>query len=62
MLMHAGLSASTVILAVPMALALVPGLTYDLVLAAALWVFVAAVAVANHGHLSRHRPLPRRVA
>jgi CAAX protease family protein len=62
MLMHAGLSAFTVILAVPPTIALVPGLTYDLVLAAALWAFVGAVAVINHGHLSRHPPLRGRVA
>jgi CAAX protease family protein len=62
MLMHAGLSAFTVILAVPPTIALVPGLTYDLVLAAALWAFVGAVAVAQGGHLSRQPPLRRRVA
>jgi hypothetical protein len=31
--------------------------TYDLVLAAALWVFVGAIALANGGHLSRQPPL-----
>jgi uncharacterized protein len=62
MLMHAGLSAFTVILAVPPTIALVPGLTYDLVLAAALWTFVGAVAMVNHGHLSRNPPLRGRVA
>ena len=36
-------------------------LTYDLVLAAALWVVVGAVALAQGGHLSR-QPLRRRVA
>jgi hypothetical protein len=39
----------------------VVAVTYDLVLAAVLWLFVAAVAVANGGHLSR-QPLRRRVA
>jgi hypothetical protein len=33
-----------------------------LVLGAALWVVVAALAVANHGHLSRQPPLRTRVA
>jgi uncharacterized protein len=61
MLMHAGLSAFTVILAAPMALALVPGLTYDLVLAAALWLVVAVLAVATRGNFTRE-PLRRRVA
>ena len=59
MLMHASLTASTLILQ-PLATG-VPLLTYDLVLAGALWVFVAAVAVAKGGHLSR-QPLRRRVA
>ncbi len=31
---------------------------YDLVWAAVLWLVVAAVAAANHGHVSR-QPLPR---
>lgn len=51
MLMHASLSASTRILQPP--LTGVPLLTFDLVLTAALWVVVAAVAVANRGKLSR---------
>ena len=59
MLMHASLTASTLILQ-PLATG-VPLLTYDLVLAGALWVFVAAVAVVNGGQLSR-QPLRRRVA
>jgi len=42
MLMHASLSASRRILN-PVGLALVPGLIYDLIFAAALWVVVAAV-------------------
>ena len=60
MLMHASLTASTLIL-MPLATAGVPGLTYDLVLAAVLWVVVAAVAVAKGGQLSR-QPLRRAVA
>jgi hypothetical protein len=36
-------------------------LTYLLVWAAALWVVVAAVAVASRGHLSR-QPLRRQMA
>jgi hypothetical protein len=60
MLMHASLTASTLILG-PLAVSGVPLLTWNLVLAGALWVFVAAVAVAKGGHLSR-QPLRRRVA
>ena len=60
MLMHASFSASMLILQ-PLRLALVPGLTWNLVLAAALWVVVGAVAVAQGGHLTR-QPLRRRVA
>jgi uncharacterized protein len=37
-------------------------LTYDLVLAAALWIVVGVVAVANGGHLSRQPLSSRRVA
>jgi membrane protease YdiL (CAAX protease family) len=51
MLMHASLSASRVILN-PVGLALVPGLIYDLIFAAALWVVVAAV--------QRQQTLPRQ--
>src|SRR5215216_3498452 len=60
MLMHASLSASMLIQQ-PLGLALVPGLAWNLVLAAALWVVVGAVALAQGGHLSR-QPLRRRVA
>ncbi|HEX2740474.1 MAG TPA: hypothetical protein VHM69_08510, partial [Rubrobacter sp.] len=60
MLMHASLTASTLILG-PLAISGVALLTYSLALAAATWVVVAAVAVAQGGHLSR-RPLLRRVA
>jgi membrane protease YdiL (CAAX protease family) len=45
-LMHAPLSASQLIL-IPLAISGVQVVTYDLVFAAALWVFVAAVAVAQ---------------
>jgi hypothetical protein len=60
MLMHAVFSASMLILQ-PLGLALVPGLIWNLMLAAALWVVVGAVAVAQGGHLSRQPPLRRRV-
>jgi uncharacterized protein len=59
-LMHASLTASTIFIFTPLATG-VSFLTYVWVLAAALWVVVAAVAVANKGHLSR-QPLRRRVA
>src|SRR5829696_2235376 len=60
MLMHASFSASMLI-EQPLGLALVPGLAWNLVLAAALWVIVGAVALAHGGHLSR-QALRRRVA
>ena len=60
MLMHASFSASMLIQQ-PLGLALVPGLAWNLVLAAALWVVVGAVTLANHGHLSR-QPLRRQMA
>jgi uncharacterized protein len=60
MLMHASFSASMLIQQ-PLGLALVPGLAWNLVLAAALWVVVGAVALTQGGHLSR-QPLRRRVA
>jgi CAAX protease family protein len=47
-LMHAPLAASQLIL-IPSAISGVQVVTYDLIVAAALWVFVAAVAVANRG-------------
>jgi hypothetical protein len=37
-------------------------LTYNLALAAVLWVVVGALALANHGHLTRQPPLRGRVA
>lgn len=52
MLIHAVFSASSLILE-PLVLGVVPGLSYQLVLGAALWLAVGAVALANHGHLTR---------
>jgi membrane protease YdiL (CAAX protease family) len=60
MLMHASLSASMLTLE-PLGLAAVPGSLWALVLAAAWWVVVGAVALAQGGHLSRG-PLRRRAA
>jgi membrane protease YdiL (CAAX protease family) len=61
MLMHASFSASMLIQQ-PLGLALVPGLAWNLVLAAALWVVVGAVSLAQGGHLSRQPPPRRQVA
>jgi CAAX protease family protein len=52
MLMHASLSSGMLILT-PTAISGVPLLTWLVVLAAVLWVIVAAVALANHGQLAR---------
>jgi hypothetical protein len=60
MLMHASLTASMLILG-PLALSGVPLVTYLLVLAGALWVVIAAVAMANRRQVPRH-PVLRRVA
>jgi len=60
MLMHASLTSGMLILT-STALSGVSLLTWLVVLAAVLWVVVAAVAVASHGHLSR-QPLRTRVA
>jgi membrane protease YdiL (CAAX protease family) len=60
MLMHVTLTASTLILQ-PLDVAGMRALTYDLVLAAALWLLIAALAMANGRHLSRP-PLRPRVA
>jgi membrane protease YdiL (CAAX protease family) len=62
MLMHASLTACTFILG-PSALAIsgTALLTYDLVLSAAWWVVIAAVAVATRRQLSR-QPLPGQAA
>ena len=59
-LMHASLTASTIFIFTPLATG-VSFLAYVWLLAAALWVVVAAVAVVNGGQLSR-QPLRRRVA
>ena len=56
MLMHVSLTTGNVIF-VPLATG-VPLVAWSLVLAAALWVVVAAVAATNRGQLSR-QPLPR---
>lgn len=60
MLMHVSLTASTLILQ-PLDVAGMRALTYDLVLAAALWLLIAALAMANGRQLSRP-PLRPRVA
>jgi hypothetical protein len=60
MLMHGSATGSLVIFA-----SLAPGwplFIFTLVLGAALWVIIGAIAIANHGHLSRQPPLQRRVA
>lgn len=59
MLMHASFTASTLILRPPATGA--PALTWNLVFAVAMWVVVAAVAVANGGQLSR-QPFRKQVA
>jgi hypothetical protein len=60
MLMHASLVVFWLIFT-PLAISELPLVTWYLVWAAVLWVVVAAVAVANGGHISR-QPLRRRVA
>jgi membrane protease YdiL (CAAX protease family) len=60
-LMHASLIVSTLFALAPAALAGVVYVTWSLALAAAFWVAVAAVAVANGGRLAR-QPLRPRVA
>ena len=59
-LMHASLTASTLILQ-PLAVSGVALLAVTLAYAAATWVLVAAVVLAQGGHLSR-QPLRKRVA
>ena len=61
MLMHASLTAFTFILC-PSGSIRGGLVTYGFAYAAALWVVVGAVAVAQGGHLSRQPPLQRRVA
>ena len=58
MLMHVSLTASTLILQ-PLDVAGMRALTYDLVLAAALWLLIAALALANGRPLSRPSLRPR---
>jgi CAAX protease family protein len=58
MLMHVSLTASTLILQ-PLDVAGMRALTYDLVLAAALWLLIAALAMANGRQLSRQLLRPR---
>jgi uncharacterized protein len=60
MLMHASLTFSTLSVA-PLAITGAALVIYQLVFAAALWVVVGVVAVAQGGHLSR-QPLRRRAA
>ena len=60
MLMHASLAAGQLIL-IPPAVSGMSMMTLDLAFAAALWVIVIAIAVANGGHLSR-QPLTTQVA
>jgi uncharacterized protein len=60
MLMHASLTANTVFILMPQATG-ASLMTYYLVLTAALWIVVAAVAVANGGRLSQ-QPVRRRIA
>ena len=58
MLMHVSLTASTLILQ-PLDVAGMRAVTYDLVLAAALWLLIVALATANGGQLSRPTLRPR---
>jgi uncharacterized protein len=57
-LMHTSYTACTFILG-PLGISGVAFLTYTFAATAVLWVVVGAVALANHGHLTR-RPPPRR--
>jgi protein-S-isoprenylcysteine O-methyltransferase Ste14/membrane protease YdiL (CAAX protease family) len=61
MLMHASLTGGLAMIFMPLAISGVPNLIWYLVLTVALWVVVAAVAMANRGQLSR-QALRRRVA
>ena len=59
-LMHASLIASSIILFPP--LAVVASLISGYATAAVLWIIVAVIVLANHGHLTRQQPLRGRVA
>ena len=61
MLMHASLTASAPMILTPLAISGVPLMIWYLVLAAALWVVVAAAAMTNRRQLSR-QSLSRQVA
>jgi len=61
MLMHAPLAASQLVL-IPAAISGVQVVTYDLVFAATLWVFVVAVAVVNGGQLESRVSQLARIA
>jgi membrane protease YdiL (CAAX protease family) len=60
-LMHAGVTGGVAMILMPLAISVVPLVSWYLVLTAALWVVVGAVAVVGGGHLSRQPPR-RRVA
>ena len=60
-LMHASYTAFTFILA-PLSISGVAFLSVTFAEAAALWMVIAAVALVNHGHLTRLPPLRRRAA
>jgi hypothetical protein len=57
-LMHASLTASTLILQ-PLDVTGMRVVTYDLILTAALWLLIAALAMANGWQLSRQLLRPR---
>ena len=61
MLMHASLTGFVLFILMPLEMSGAHLLVWYLVFAAALWLVVAAVALANGGRLSR-QPLRRRVA
>jgi hypothetical protein len=61
MLMHTSLAASTFVVLLPPATG-VALIAYYLMLVAVLWVVIGAIALANHGHLSRQPPLWKRMA
>jgi CAAX protease family protein len=61
MLMHASFTGGVLYVLMPVAIAELSLVTWYVVLAAVLWLVVAAVAVANHGQLAR-QPLGRQAA